>query len=480
MKKIGLRLAAFLLLLCLLPALLLTVGASLPSLYGESYYAELKPLTERLDRAEGKKLVLIGGSNIAFGVDVGLLETLLSEKGYDYTVCPYGLYAAVGCSAMLSLSEASLREGDLVILAIEPTDETLSRYFGASAFLKCAEDAPALLTRLNAEQRRAALGNYVSYLQERLSVLRSGQLPEAEGVYSRAAFGENGNLDYPRAGNIMALGFDPAEPVDLNGVQIEEAFAEQVNAYCKKAERKGAQVWLSFSPVNRSALTDESEDALLAFFTRCNESFACPAISDPGRYVLDAAWFYDSNFHLNSAGAQLRTVRLAEDILAQLGCCEAVNYALPAAPASAYRAAETAGDAADFVLELFADGAGWQVAGLREAGMEKTALEVPASVEGKPVVGFTADAFSGAERLEELRLPESVGTIPDGAFAGCPSLKRLVLLHESAPCGVSAHSFDGAENLRVYVPAAAYPMYRDGYGCEANPWTEHIGRVYSY
>ncbi len=480
MKKTWLRITIFVLLVCLLPALLLAVGASQPRLYGESYYAELAPLTERLDRAEGKKLVLIGGSNIAFGVDVGLLEELLAEKGYEYTVCPYGLYAAVGCSAMLSLSEDALREGDIVILAVEPTDETLSTYFGASAFLKCAEDAHWLLGRLNAEQRRAALGNYVSYLQERLAILRSGRLPEAEGVYSRAAFGENGSLDYFREGNIMALGFDTAEPVDLENLQIEEAFAAQVNDYCRDARRKGAEVYLSFCPVDRSALTEDSEEALLAYFTLCRETFDCPIISDPGRYVLDAAWFYDSNFHLNSAGAQVRTVLLAEDLLAQLGCCEAVDHPLPDAPASAYRAAETAGNASDFVLEPIAEGAGWLVVGLSAEGNGKAALELPASHEGRPVIGFAPDAFAGADRLEELRLPESVERIPAGAFSGCPALRRLVLLHEKEPCGVSEHSFDGADELRVYVPAAAYPMYRDGFGCETNPWTVHLDRVYAY
>ena len=474
------RAVTFALLVCLLPALLLTVSASLPHLYSESYYAELAPLTERLDRAQGKKIVLVGGSNIAFGVDVSLLEQLLAEKGYEYTVCPYGLYAAVGCSAMLSLSEDALREGDLVILAVEPTDETMSSYFGASAFLKCTEDAPWLLTRLNADQRSAALGNYISYLQERFAIVRSGSYPQAEGVYSRAAFGENGNLDYLREGNIMALGFDTAKPVDLRRVQIENSFAEQVNNYCRAAGQKGAEVFLSFSPVNRSALSDESEEALYTFFTHCHESFDCPVISDPRRYVLDAAWFYDSNFHLNSAGAQVRTVLLAEDILAQLGCCEAVNYSLPSAPSSAYRAAEAAGDASSFLLEPIAGGAGWQVVGLSENGKEHVSLTLPENYEGKPVVALAAGAFDGADRLEELRLPESIETIPDFAFAGCPALKRLVLLHEKAPCGVSAHSFDGTDALRVYVPAAAFPMYRDGYGCEANPWSEYLDRIYSY
>ena len=480
MKKTWLRILTFLVLLCLLPALLLAVEASLPSIYSESYYAELAPMTERLYRARGQKLVLVGGSNVAFGLDVELLEQILRDKGFAYTVCPYGLYAAVGCSAMLSLSEDAIGEGDLVILTPEPMDETLSLYFGASAFLKCTEDAPWLLRKLNGDQRRAALGNYISYLQERLSILRSGTLPEASGVYSRAAFGENCNLDYKRAGNIMALGFDTTESVDLQGLRIEEGFAEQVNDYCRTAEKQGAAVYLSFSPVNRSALVEESEEAMLAYFSLFQETFACPVISDPHRYVMDSAWFYDSNFHLNSAGARLRTIRLAEDILAQLGCCEPVGLTPPAAPASAYRTAETTGSAEEFVLESVAEGAGWQVTGLRNSALEKTSLELPASFEGKPVVGFTSSAFTEADRLEELRLPESIEIIPEAAFSRCLALRRLVLLHESAPCGVSEHSFDGAEDLRVYVSEKAWPLYRDGYGCEANPWTPFLNRIYTY
>ena len=480
MKKMGIRVIAFLVLLLLVPVLLLLTGAGLPSLYGETYYGELAPLTERLYAAEGKKLVLIGGSNIAFGVDTELLEELLAEKGYEYTVCPYGLYAALGSGTMLSLSRGALGEGDLVVLAFEPTDETLSSYFGASVFLKCAEDAPMLLTRLDGQRRAAALGNYVSFLQERLAIVRSGQYPEAEGAYNRAAFGENGNMDYVREGNIMALGFDTAEPVDLAALRIEADFRDEVNDYCRAAQRKGAQVYLSFCPVDRSALADESEEALYDYFSLFSEAFSCPVISDPGRYVLDSAWFYDSNFHLNSAGAVLRTVRLAEDILAQLGCYEPVDHPLPAAPASAYVPPESTDDTADFLYEPVADGAGWTVVGLSEAGREKAILELPGIYEGKPVVAFAAGAFDGADSLEELRLPESVETIPDDAFSGCPTLKRLVLLHESAPCGVAAHSFDGAPELRVYVPAEAWPMYRDGLGCETNPWTEFMDRVYAY
>ena len=36
------------------------------------------------------------------------------------------------------------------------------------------------------------------------------------------------------------------------------------------------------------------------------------------------------------------------------------------------------------------------------------------------------------------------------------------------------------ENLRVFVPDTDYVLYRDGVGCEANPWAEHLDRVFRY
>ena len=480
MKKKTVRIVCALLLAALIPLSLITADLLLPDYYSESYYAALSSMVRRLDSAPVNRLIVLGNSDVAFGLDGALLEEMLAEKGLSYTVCPFGLYGAVGMSAMLSLSQGALKKGDVVVLVCEPVSDALSAYFGASAFWKCAESSRWLLPRVGEQQRSALWGNYLSYLQEKMAIASSGEAPRPSGVYAKAAFDGRCDLTYPRPGNALPLGYDTSSPVDLREARVSADFAAQIKAYCEEAKKAGAKVCVSFSPVNALAVLDSSPEAVKAFFDEINRAFPCPVISDPRRYVLDSAWFYDSNFHLNSAGAQIRTVLLAEDILAQLGCCEAVDYPLPTIPASAYQAAETAGDAADFVLEPFAAGAGWQVTGLRPEAKEKSELALPASFEGKPVVGFTAGAFAGADQLEELRLPGSIETIPDNAFVGCPSLKRLMLLHENAPCGVSEHSFAGEETLRVYVPAAAYPMYRDGFGCEANPWTVFLDRVYPY
>ena len=424
MKRHVIQIAAALLLLAILPAGLLGAGLSLPACYQDSYYAQLPELYRRLTDSPGKRLILVGGSNVAFGVDTGLLERTLAQYGYEYTVCPFGLYAAVGAGAMLELSQGQLREGDVVVLAVEPTDETLSDYFGASAFWKCAEEAPELLLGVSPAHQAALAGNYVGFLQERASICRSGEFPAADGVYAKSSFDGDGNLRFNRAGNVMAVGWDTGAPVDLGAVSISPEFAGQVNGYCRAAEARGAEVYLSFSPVNRSALEGNEQEGASAYFRACLDAFLCPVISDPNRYILDSGCFLFSP--IDEAGS------------------------------------------------------GYLVSGLTQAGMEQASLTVPASFAGRPVVGVEPRALEGGSALEELRLPESIESLPDGVFSGCPRLTRLVLEHTGRLCRITERTFNGAPQVKCYVPTAAYPLYRDGDGCETNPWAALLERIFRY
>lgn len=478
MKRVSKLLSCMGVLLCilLLPIGALFAGATLPEVYGESYYAQLASMVRRLQEAEGKKIVLVGGSNIAFGVNVAQLEAALP----GYTVCPMGLYGAVGTSAMLQLSQPYLGEGDIVVLAIEPSSETFSTYFGANAFWKCAEGEKSLLLSLSDAQLSAMAGAYAGYLQERWEIVRTGDFPRAEGVYTKAAFDETCNMIYPREGNTMPVGFDTGTPVDFGGIEIASDFADAVNGYIAAAREQGAQVYLSFSPVNEKALPENWEEGLEKFYRLCEEKFRCKSISDPRRYVLDSGWFYDNNFHLNTTGSRVRTWYLSCDLLAELGVYREPDFAMPPMPeAMGQETGDTEpGDSADFVLEAYAGG--WQVTGLSAQGLEKTALTLPDYVEGKALVAFTAEAFAGAEKLEELTLPETLESIPDGAFSQCPQLRRLVLLHTKTVCALGEAPFAGAAQLKVYVPRAAYGLYRDGAGCEENQWQGYLDRVETY
>lgn len=473
------RICVILLLVLLLPGLLLGAGAALPEYYGESYYAELPAMVEKLKTTQGPKIVLVGGSNVAFGVDSALMEDLLSQAGESYTVCNFGLYAAVGTSAMLSLSEKYLNAGDRVVLAIEPTSETFSTYFGATAFWKCAESSPELLLNVNSSQKSALVGNYLAYLQERVEIFRSGILPQPADSYAKASFDDSCNMIYDRAGNVMALGYDTGNPIDLDDMTISADFAEQVNGYCRRLKAKGVAVYLSFSPMDRGAMVSADADTMQAFFDLCNRTFDCPVISDPNRYVLDSGWFYDTNFHLNTPGARLRTYRLTEDLLNQLGSYVPLDFETPEMPASIYATPDETGDSADFVLEEVGEN-GCRVAGLTAAGAAKQVLTVPSVWQGRSVVAICETAFAGNTRVTEIILPESVESIPDRAFAGCTALKKLTLLHTTTTPTVGDGLLTGTENVKICVPSSAYPLYRDGAGCASNPWEQYLDKIVTY
>ena len=480
MKKHGVYIICALILLLIVPSVLIIKELTLPSVYSESYYAELSPMTKRLYETRTRKLIIIGGSSVAFGIDGDLLEGLLSEGGVDVTVCPYGLYAAVGTSAMLSLSEDSINEGDIIVFAFEPTEEALTDYFGATAFLKCAEDDFSLFTRLNGEQRKAAIGNYIPFLQERAETVRSGDYPKAQGAYRRDSFNESCTMTYFREGNTMTLGYDTTEPISLAELTPSDAFTEAVNGYIESAKKKGAECFLSFCPINAAAVTDSSEEALTAYFDSFNGLFSCRTISDPHSYIMDAGWFYDSNFHLNSAGAKIRTVRLAEDILAEYGFYREFDIELPDMPESAAKPIETDGDAYAFIFEPTADGLACVVAGLTDEGKTKETLTVPSSYNSLPVAGLLPAALDGADSLIELRLPETVESFLDLQFAYCPSLKRVIITRTASPTDLTDNALNGADGVTFFVPKDVYWMYKDGYGCETNPWERYLDKLSVY
>ena len=341
-----------------------------------------------------------------------------------------------------------------------------------------------MLLKMHGAKASALVGNYVPYLQERVAIYVGGNPPVAEGVYARSSFNDRCDLIYPRPGNIMSVGYDTAAPIALGEVSVAPDFAQQVNDYCAKAEAKGARVVMSFSPMNRSAIKDHTEQNVSSYFKLCNETFACPIISDPNDYILPSGWFYDNNFHLNDAGALLRTYRLAEDLLTYLGSYAPLEYEMPVMPGTAVDTPEPETDGGEFLFEPLEgqDGktVGYLVSGVAEKALGETSLRIPSFHKGLPVVGFQPNALENATTLEELWVPDSVESLPDNLFRGCTALTRLMLEHTSGLCSVTEHTFDGADQLRIHVPEKAYALYRDGDGCGANPWAQYLDRIVTY
>ena len=467
MKKNFLTWLAAALALLALPAVLLGWGFLLPAQYGDTFMGELKYKVRYLDEAPGPRIVLVGGSGVAFGVDSALMERELP----GYTVVNFGMYAALGTTVMLDLSQELIRSGDIVILIPEQQAQTLSGFFDPAVMWQGADGAWELLRSVPRQYLGQMAGQFPRFAADKCAAVLQGRPPQGSGVYRRDAFNAAGDVVSPLcARNVMEGGYDPNTPIRFDAELLSDEFVRRVGAYAQAAEDKGALLWYAFCPMN--ALAVEGTAGPDSFFDAVQSRLGLPVIGDPNASVLDAGWFYDTNFHLNSSGKTVYTRLLVRNIKAMLGDSSPTDIPLPAQPELG-QAALWAGDDSDAPCFVFEDRGGWAaVTGLTSEGAGRERLTVPASWDGLPVAAIDAAAFAGGMRLQEIVIQPSVHTIADGAFEGCPTLERVIMRSgQPSGCRVGQGLLDGTD-ASIYVPPEALSRYRSDYF-----WSVHAAGI---
>lgn len=455
------------LLLAAAPVSLLCIGFGLPSQFAASYYGALGGMVEKLDGAAGKKIVLVGTSSVAFGVDSALLEEQLALCGYDYTVCNFGLYGALGTKLMLDLSRDALGKGDIVILMPEPQEQTMSAYFSARETWRALDGSFGLLGRLDRDDLPAMVGNYAAFAAEKFAAYKAGEVI-ASGVYASSSFDANVDLKkYPRPRNIMPGGHDVNTTLSLTSVG-DAAFFNLVNEYHATAVAAGASVYYAFCPINAAAFTGDPRPELNAFADRLAANLRMELVGDPTDAVMEPGWFYDTDFHLNEAGMTVNTVRMLDVIKTALGDPSPTDYPLPEMPplTPVPPPEEETGD--DSFADCFTyaeDGDGVRITGMTEKGRSLAKVVVPFSHNDKTVRSFDRAAFAGNTAIEEITLQSNVVSVADYSFEGCDNLRALILEHTSGAAigNIGFHLLDGADKCTVYIPKGTRGSYMGEY-----------------
>ncbi len=433
----------------LLPVgLLIGLALGLPNQYENTFTAALPDKVERLGGIEGPKIIVIGGSSIAFGLDSQLMER---ETGLP--TVNFGLYASLGTRAMLDLSRAHVGEGDVILLSPETDAQTLSGYFGGEVMWQAAERDRSLLNDLSwCEKKQLALSLW-DYTAAKCRLFRTGT-PDPDGVYRRGSFDGYGDVVYPRPQSVMPLGCDPGQVITPCADIVGDDFIEIVNEYVAFARKAGAEVYFTYAPMNAAALSAEvTDESLYQYYLYLSSVLDCEVITDIHRAIMEPGYFYDSNFHLNDAGRTVWTAHLCEDVRRVQGVTAPLTLELPEAPAlPSDKPVDPAEDpnAVYFICRPVQNAAGgiawYTVAGLTDAGRQQASLTVPRSFEGVAVRSIEPGAFAVSTVLTDLTIPDSVCSISSGAFSGCPALARLHLYNTDASTMIVDQMtlFDGA------------------------------------
>lgn len=455
--------ALFFLLCVLLPfGALILAGQRVGRLYDETYYGELAMMAERLQTAQGRKIVVIGNSAVAFGVDTAQMEDALRADGYDYTVCGFGLYGSLGTRLMLDLAEESIGAGDIVLFMPELNKQALSLYFSAKEAWYALHGHEALFLRLSPELQGKLLGGYAAFVAESVQLKRSDELPSASGVYARASFDERCDLkNNLREINTLDGLVDENNPILLDAMQYDAAFVDFANDWASRILQKGAGMYYCFSPMNEAAVQGDAT----SLYDAVENLFTFPVLGDVQDSLMEAGWFFDSNFHLNSAGMTVFTYRLTDQVKTWLGDTKRTEIILPDMPDAERTLNLIEGDNGHEACFLYQEeDGGWRITGVTDEGQTHKELTVPCVHDGRPVISIASGAFSGCRRTATITLQQNIRSLPDGLFAGCMSLRTVTLRH-TAPEQISVgyHLLDGASGVIVRVPKEALSAFRNNY-----------------
>jgi hypothetical protein len=275
-----------------------------------NYLAATIEKHERLATTRPPRLLLLGGSNVAFGFDS---DRLARDTGL--TVVNLGLAAGLGGDFMLNEVAGALGPGDVVILFLE-----YDQYSGAGnpvAIRQLLEYRPASLAflprrwwkRFGDEEILGALGAAVRRSQTWLGP-EASRLP-AEEWYRRAGFTAAGDyrghhgLPSPMPG----LADDDATFTPLRVRGINDRRAADLVRFARHSGRRGARFFVSWPAVVELAF---EPDAAAVEELRAKLA-ALPSVmllGEPRDHVFGKSLGFDTKFHLNAAGAQWRTERL--------------------------------------------------------------------------------------------------------------------------------------------------------------------------
>ena len=437
-------------------ALLICTVLIVPTPYGKLFHAELDDKVERLTSIETEKIVVVGGSSVAFGLRSDLLQEYMGMP-----VVNFGLYASLGTKIMLELSLAGIGEGDIVVIAPETDAQTMSLYFSGITALEAFDADYSLIAYTDADDRLSMLGALFEHMGKKAGY-SIGDAPNPDGVYNSDSFNEYGDIDYPRPFNIMDNYYELGKTIKLDGELIDEEFFDYVNKYVAECRSRGAEVYYSFCPMNELAVDGgTSRESLYEFERMLSEALDCQLISYASDYILDAGYFYDTNYHLNETGAVYRTMQLAEDLMLATGKPVYIEASLPEAPELSDGLIILSGydeNEKYFTYEKLPSG-NYMITGLTELGKSMTELTLPVSVrlgEGDRSVAVTAigeGAFADGG-LTHITVTENseLRQIMNGAFRDS-GIKRLDLHIYAAETILPPTSFSGtAQGFEVHVP----------------------------
>lgn len=275
--------------------------------YEGNYNASIQDKIAYMHQIEEPKIILVGNSNVAFGMNSEMLEQAIGMP-----VVNLGLHGDMGNAFHENMAKSGIREGDIVIVCH-------SYYAGGSdindpslAWITLEKNFD-LWSIVPSHQYRAMFRALPNYLIDSFELWLTGRGNQvaSDNCYSRLAFNKYGDVvvkpDALKASSNYILRLGVGYPA------VDQGGANRLNEYNAFITEKKATLLIAGYPIADGEKTPD-KSVFEAFQAKLESMVDCEVISDFCDYFMPYEYFYNTHLHLTKEGADLRTKQLIADL----------------------------------------------------------------------------------------------------------------------------------------------------------------------
>ncbi len=289
----------------------------------DDYMAILIDKHRIADSITTPKIILVGGSNLAFGIDSKMLRDQLGVPTANM-----GLHAGLGIDFMLKEAKSVAKKNDVIFLSIEyflfaKGDYKLQKhtsrifpkateFYTKNTFLDTQDylnDCQGIYKKVIDKQINS-FTTTLAYLfpQEKkltnnlpLAVVKPIVQVSKVNIYSRQATNKEADI-------VAHLEEYPRESLASDGIWTYQYWEgiKVINNFAEYAKENGIEVYFLFPNYPYKEFS-ENKNAVMLLEKDMRNNLNIEILNTPTQFVYPNAYFFDTHYHLNKIGREKRT-----------------------------------------------------------------------------------------------------------------------------------------------------------------------------
>lgn len=268
--------------------------------YSKNYQASMNKKLERLKKTNDTKIILVGDSNLTFGIDSKMIEDNLDMK-----VVNLGVHAMLGNRYVENVALENINKGDIVVISnVDYMDE----YYDPELVWITNEWNKSLWKFVPIDKYFETSIMYPKYMYKSFKEKLNGNKSSTDAIYSID------NID--SYGEVFVRPDTTLYKFDKDSVvvpTISDKYIKRVNNFNDKVNDLEASLVMTTYPIGSGEYTPKF-DEFLKFQKELEDKLDFPVISNFTNYYIPYEYFYDTKYHLTLDGREIRTKQLIVDL----------------------------------------------------------------------------------------------------------------------------------------------------------------------